>query len=39
MAPALDWTAIIVFAALFAIVTGLGFFAARWRKGGASARW
>jgi SSS family solute:Na+ symporter len=33
MAPALDWTAIVVFAALFAFVTGLGFFAARWRKG------
>jgi SSS family solute:Na+ symporter len=30
---ALDWTAIIVFAALFAFVTGLGFFAARWRRG------
>ena len=30
---ALDWTAIVVFAVLFIFVTGLGFFAARWRKG------
>jgi len=33
MNTALDWTAIIVFAALFSFVTLLGFFAARWRKG------
>ncbi|HEV2562091.1 MAG TPA: sodium:solute symporter [Rhizomicrobium sp.] len=33
MTAALDWTAIIVFAALFSFVTLLGFFAARWRKG------
>ena len=30
---ALDWTAIVVFATLFVFVTGLGFFAARWRRG------
>ncbi|MGD0141694.1 MAG: sodium:solute symporter [Rhizomicrobium sp.] len=33
MAAPLDWTAIVVFAALFAFVTVMGFFAARWRKG------
>ena len=29
----MNWTAIIVFVALFLFVTWLGFFAARWRKG------
>ncbi len=29
----LNWTALIVFIALFGFVTGLGFFAARWRRG------
>ena len=29
----MDWTAIIVFVALFGFVTWLGFFAARWRRG------
>ncbi len=28
-----DWTALSIFIALFTLVTGLGFFAARWRKG------
>jgi SSS family solute:Na+ symporter len=29
------WTELIIFAALFALVTGLGFYAARWQRGGA----
>jgi SSS family solute:Na+ symporter len=29
----MNWTALIVFIALFLFVTGLGFFAARWRRG------
>jgi SSS family solute:Na+ symporter len=33
MSAGLDWTAIIVFVALFSFVTLLGFFAARWRRG------
>jgi len=33
MTPPSDWTAIVVFAALFAVVTVMGFLAARWRKG------
>ncbi|HET7335191.1 MAG TPA: sodium:solute symporter [Rhizomicrobium sp.] len=33
MAASLDWVALIVFVALFVLVTGLGFIAARWRKG------
>jgi len=28
-----NWTALIIFLALFALITGLGFAAARWRKG------
>jgi SSS family solute:Na+ symporter len=28
-----DWTALSIFIVLFTLVTGLGFFAARWRKG------
>jgi SSS family solute:Na+ symporter len=30
---AIDWTALTIFLVLFALVTGLGFFAARWRRG------
>ena len=33
MTGALDWTALTVFAALFGLVTILGFVAARWRRG------
>jgi len=33
MTPPSDWTAIVVFAALFSVVTVMGFLAARWRKG------
>jgi SSS family solute:Na+ symporter len=29
------WTELIIFAALFVLVTGLGFYAARWQRGGA----
>ncbi len=29
----MNWTALVVFVALFAFVTGLGFFAGRWRRG------
>jgi len=29
----IDWTALSIFLVLFALVTGLGFFAARWRRG------
>jgi solute:Na+ symporter, SSS family len=29
----IDWTALAVFVALFALVTVLGFYAARWRRG------
>ena len=29
----MNWTALIIFVALFLFVTGLGFFAARWRRG------
>lgn len=35
MTPRLDVTALAVFLALFAVVTGLGFLAARWRRRGA----
>jgi SSS family solute:Na+ symporter len=31
----LRWTELIIFAALFVLVTGLGFYAARWQRGGA----
>src|SRR6476661_5926302 len=33
MPKELNWTALIVFIVLFALVTGLGFIAARWRRG------
>jgi solute:Na+ symporter, SSS family len=41
MAAPPDWTAVAVFVGLFVIVTVLGFFAARWRKGDLSqlAEW
>jgi SSS family solute:Na+ symporter len=31
----LRWTELIIFAVLFVLVTGLGFYAARWQRGGA----
>ena len=33
MSASLNWPALIVFVVLFGLVTGLGFFAARWRRG------
>ena len=29
----INWTALIVFVLLFGLVTGMGFIAARWRRG------
>ncbi|HSZ28185.1 MAG TPA: sodium:solute symporter, partial [Pseudonocardiaceae bacterium] len=29
------WTELVVFTLLFAVVTGLGFYAARWKRGGS----
>ena len=33
MKPSVDWIALVIFVALFALVTGMGFFAARWKRG------
>jgi solute:Na+ symporter, SSS family len=35
--PSVDWTALLIFAAFFALVTVLGFWAARWKRGDVHA--